>query len=128
VTPVLKKVLAVSNELDSSWLRAVRRALRAWATLEVITEQDALNCRQTESADLMIVDAAGIDGDAAQVVKCALAGCPQTPIVVATLAPDWQPAREAFLAGASDYVQKSLDPEVIRKSFRGYLASQSPAA
>jgi DNA-binding NtrC family response regulator len=118
---VEKTILVISDETNSCWLRALRQALRLWAELYVLSEQEA----RTQDGDvgyaLLIIDAAGISSDAGTVIEYLRAAFPRTPIVVATLSPSWERARQAFLAGAGDYIAKSLDREAIRNSFRDYL-------
>jgi len=116
-----KTILAVSNALNSSWLRALGDAQSPRGALHVKSEQEAWVLGQGPCYALILLDAAGIDGDIAGLIEHLRQERPRVPIVVATTSPTWQRARLVFRAGANDYIRKSLDRDVIRKSLEEFL-------
>ena len=116
-----KNLLAISNHPDSTWLQIVNDALQPLGALQVVSEQEAPLEIETQDYDLMIIDATAIDGDVSTLVVQLHGQRPTVPIVVATTSPTWQRARQIFLAGASDYIRRSLDKEKILENCRDIL-------
>ena len=50
----------------------------------------------------------------------------ETRIVVASAAPTWRQAKDAFHAGAMDYIRKSLDKEYLLAVFQEVLKKRLP--
>lgn len=55
------------------------------------------------------------------VIKGKEIGKAEKPFIVVTWSPDWREARDAFIAGATNYVSASVDEKVLTKR----LSSQS---
>jgi DNA-binding NtrC family response regulator len=118
-----RNLLVISNDPDSAWLQTVGDALRPLGKLQVASEQEVLVQIKVKDYDLIILDATAISGDIAALVARLHAERPDVPIVVATTSPTWQRARQVLMAGASDYIRKSLDRERTLASLREVLES-----
>lgn len=111
----MKYVLIVSNHPGSSWLKAVSQALLSLAKIDIVTEHEALTKVEKKDYDLLLIDTSNIVSDVVTLVVQLHNILPDLPIIVFTLSPTWQRAREVFLAGARDYVGRTLDEEKLRK-------------
>jgi len=119
-----RNLLVISNDPDSAWLQAVGDALQSLGELQVVSEQEAPVQVKAKDCDLVVLDATPIGGGIAALVARLHEERPDVPIVVATTSPTWQRARQAFMAGASDYIRKSLDKERILASLREVLRDE----
>ena len=122
----VRNLLVVSNDANSVWLRTFGDALQSLGKLEVASEQEAPVQVELGDYDLMVLDATSIGGDVAALVARLHREWPYVPIVVVTTSPTWQRARQVFLAGASDYIRKSLDTERTLADLCGVLGRQPP--
>ena len=111
-----ERFLLVSNQPNSAWAVALRAALEPARQVDVVPPAGALAQSQQESYALIVVDAAELD-DLPAMIKALHWQKLAVPVVVATASPTWQNAREAFLAGATDYLRKSLDAETLLTAF-----------
>ena len=116
-----KKFLLIGNPSDSIWVTILRNALYPLGQLDLTSESEASMCVQQKHYDLIIIDAA-VFNDVEALVAALHRQQPTIPIVVVTSSPTWQRARRIFLAGATDYVQKSLDTNTLLKTFQAILA------
>lgn len=113
-------VLLISGAQEDYWRQVVEDALASLGTLQFAEEQEALDLVLQQSYDMVIVDATAVV-DASSLVSRIKARQPNTRIVVATTSPTWTRAREAFYAGATDYIRKSLDTEEILSALQAAL-------
>lgn len=106
-----------------AWAQVLRQALASLGTLEIVWEEEVEEriCQQ-EGKAVLIIDA-GAARDTPALVAHLRQKCPTSPIVVATASPTWRRAREAFLAGATDYIRKSWDPQELRRVLQEILDS-----
>jgi DNA-binding NarL/FixJ family response regulator len=118
---VAKVVLAVSGDGGSSWVRALEHALGSSSTLEVVSEREAWALGGETHCDLILLDAAAVSGEVPALVAHLRQAWPDLPIVVVATSLTWQRARQVLLAGASDYVRKSLDKETILTTLQEFL-------
>jgi DNA-binding NarL/FixJ family response regulator len=81
--------------------------------------EDELN----EPFDLMVVDASGLQIELAERVAWLHGRFPEVPIVVLTSSPTWRRARAVLLAGAGDYMPRSLDDDLLLSRCRSLLVS-----
>lgn len=107
------ELLVITNRPDSAWVREVRETLGGLGDVRVASEQAALEQVTAKDYDLIIIDSTAIGGDLPTLISELHSEQPDIPIVVATMSPTWQRARQAFLAGATDYIRKSFDRERI---------------
>lgn len=116
-----KQIMIITNQKNSAWVKAVTEALIPSGQVTITLEDDAPKMVRLRPFDLILIDASTIETDAVTLIKPLHELCPQTPIVVNTLSPTWRRAKEAFMAGAVDYVRRSLDIETIRLAHQPYL-------
>lgn len=116
-----KQIIIITNQVDSAWVNAVTEALAPSGKITVILEQDAQEIVQKQATDLILIDASSTETDAAILIRPLHHLRPTTPIVVNTHSPTWRRARDAFMAGAVDYIRCSLDKEKIKLSYQPFL-------
>jgi DNA-binding response OmpR family regulator len=93
-------------ERNNQWCTLLRDVLAPLGSLEVMQEESTLDC-PLGCYDIVIVDAAGVRNVPSMVAHLRVER-PQACVVVVTASPTWERAREAFQAGAADYIRKSL--------------------
>ena len=115
-----KKFLLIAPSPDDTWVTILRNALNSLGQLESISESEIAFRILQEHYDLIIIDAVVLD-DSEAIIASLHQKQPNTPIVVVTTSPTWQRARRVFLAGATDYIRKSLDADKLLTSFQKIL-------
>jgi len=110
---LMKQVMVVTNYPDSSWLTMVVEALTMVAQVTAVPEEGVATAVQKTRYDLFLIDTSNINGDVVTLVKEIHQLFTTLPVVVFTTSPTWRRARELFLAGATDYVRRSLEKETI---------------
>ncbi|MCB8942483.1 MAG: response regulator transcription factor [Ardenticatenaceae bacterium] len=120
-----KQIIIITNQAVSAWVTAVTEALNPFGQVTVTLEKDAQAVVQQDDFDLILIDASTIDMDAATLIQSLHLLRPTVPIVVNTLSPTWRRAREAFMAGAVDYIRRSLDKEKIVLDYRPFLCAEN---
>jgi CheY-like chemotaxis protein len=118
---VTKHIAIISSKPDSIWVQTVSKATHALGKLHVISDKGSEMSLVPSNCDLIILDATDLSQDIAALVGQLRGEQPQTPIVVATTSPTWQRARQAFRAGANDYIRKSLDEQKTMASLQAVL-------
>lgn len=117
-----KNVLLIGGQPDSAFVTAVRKAALPLGKLDLVAPS-ALEHVNREDYDLILVDAAETT-EVAELIASIHRRIPGIPIVVLTNSPTWELAREAFLAGATDYLTRSLDVNTLRAAFSEVLGKQ----
>jgi DNA-binding NtrC family response regulator len=117
--------LFISEKEDSTWLSVVVAALAPFGRLQVAPLNKALGLIQQQSQQMIIVDAADVEDPSALVARIR-AIRPDARIVVATASPTWQQTREAFRAGATDYIRKSLSTAELQGALAEALNRTPP--
>lgn len=110
-----RRFLLISNHAGSAWTSILNSALAPLGDLDVIQCKNVPDKTPDPKYDLVIIDATGLD-KVTELVEFLHEDKPAIPIVVATASPTWDIARDVFLAGASDYVHKSVDEAALRKA------------
>jgi len=118
--------LLIGNREESTWPQALEEAVAPFGRLHVVSEQEALEEAERNRYDVIIVDATVVS-EVAPLVARLRARQPEARMVVATLSPTWQRAREAMQAGAFDYIRKSFNKKETRAAIRGLLKRPRPA-
>jgi DNA-binding NtrC family response regulator len=113
--------LLINGIRERRWRKVLEEALAPLGTLQVGEEKDAVEVVLQQSYDVVVVDATVVK-DVPLLVSRIRAQQPDARIVVATASPTWRRAREAFYAGATDYIRKSLNKEEILSAFQAALA------
>jgi DNA-binding NtrC family response regulator len=117
------KVLLVGVQPNSAWVKTLGEALQSLGQLNLTVPTEAIEqLERVENYILIIVDAATTKG-VPSLITALHRQRPIVPVVVVTDSPTWQRAREIFLAGATDYVRKSLDPDTLLEVFTKALYS-----
>ncbi len=114
----------IGNE-KSPWPGALKEALAPLGELHIISEQEAFEEVDYTRYDVIIVDATAVK-KVAPLVDHLHARQPEAKMVVATLSPTWQRAREAMQAGAADYIRKSLNRQETLDAMKKILSQLRP--
>ena len=83
-------------------------------------EADVFKNRTQADFDLIVIDVTDVS-DMPRLVAAIQSRNPNGKIVIATSAPTWGEAREAFYMGAADYLRKQPDVEEMVASMKGVL-------
>jgi DNA-binding response OmpR family regulator len=118
------RFLLINGAHDQYWPAVLEAALAPLGILQIGLEQDAARLVQLGIYDLLIVDAT-IE-NVSLLIGRLRAQRPAPRIMVVTASPTWRRAREAFQAGAIDYVRKSIDTEELRSAVRSALEKTLP--
>lgn len=102
----------INGSKDIYWSEALGKTLNSLGDLQVGTESDALNFVDLSTYDLIFIDSAAVR-DVPSLVACLRSGYPKARLLVVTASPTWRRAREAFEAGAVDYIRKPFDREDV---------------
>ncbi len=120
------RFVVVSNLTGTAWLATLTKVLAPRGGLEIVGEGDAVEWMLRSDCDAVaIVDAASIR-DVLPVVRGLRERCPQARIAVATASPHWRQAREAFQAGATAYIQQSLNEDDLWRDVTWILDRPTP--
>lgn len=116
-----KYILIITNNPDSLWVTTVREALSPLGQVLVILETEVLDEITARNYDLILIDASSIETETAVLINPLHLSQPFVPIVVNTTSPTWRRARDAFMAGAADYVRRTLDKDKILAECQDFL-------
>ena len=105
-------VLLINGSYDQHWTELLQEMLGPSATLHIEREENAIKLILLNNYDLIIIDAAAV-ADVPLLIAHIRDQKPSTRVIVATASPTWTRAREAFQAGAIDYISKTLDKKEI---------------
>lgn len=119
--------LLIGNREESPWTQALAEALAPLGELHVISEQEAFKGIERERYDVIIVDSTVIK-EVVPLVAGLRIRQPTAKLVVATLSPTWQRARDAMQAGASDYIRKSLNTQETLAAMKKILSRPGPGS
>jgi DNA-binding NtrC family response regulator len=111
---------------DQTWSRLLSEALASLGELQTVTEQEAVGVIAKAPYELVIIDALAVNR-VALLVSRIRAQQPAIRIVIGTASPTWRRAREAFLAGAADYIQKIYNKDELLSELLASLAKAPPA-
>lgn len=114
------RFLLISGLHDHFWHEVLAEALAPLGTVQIGTESDAPALIQRADYDLLIIDATAVESVPLLIARLH-AQRQNLRIIVATASPTWKRAREAFQAGAIDYIRKSVNREDIRCAVRAAL-------
>jgi DNA-binding response OmpR family regulator len=120
-----RRFLLIGGSHDDPWRQVVEEASASLGTLQIVREVDALSLTRQQSYDVVVIDAAKVE-DVFCLVSCIRAQRADARILVATASPTWKRAREAFRAGATDYIRKSLNKKKILSELRATMGKAPP--
>lgn len=116
-----KSIGVLSNNDQSPWLKHLTEVLGSLGTVSVFSE-----CAFSEELDrwfdLLLVDASGLQMELAERVGWLHGRFPTVPIVVLTSSPTWRRARAVLQAGASDYMRRSMEDDILLERCRSLFA------
>lgn len=121
------KFVLISCPQNTPWPSFVRQALAPLGMVEIIPESDVVErVGQYRCHAVIIIDALTVE-DVSGLLSRLRDRCPECPVVVATSSPTWQRARDAFLAGAVDYIRRSWDSKELLNTIKEILKQLGPA-
>ena len=82
--------------------------------------QQAMTLLQQQPADLMLSDVRMPDMTGIELLRTARASFPQLEVIMMTAFANVDTAREAFLLGAYDFVQKPFDNDLLKETAVSY--------
>jgi DNA-binding response OmpR family regulator len=118
-----KRLLLVNGSGDRAWHQALSIAVASLGELHRTAYQEALKEMMARQYDLVIVDSLAVE-DVPKFVSSIRAYRSETKVVVVTASPTWRRAREAFYAGASDYIRKTHDTKELTAVLKAALQAQ----
>ena len=117
-------LLVVSNQRETAWLAILHEFLGTSGTLHIVSEAGAIGKISRTHYDLIVIDATTVQ-EPAKLVSRLREQRRDARIVVLTISPTWQEARDVLRAGAIDYFD-SLDREGFTTRINSAL--QQPAS
>lgn len=116
-------LLIVDNK-KVTWSNKLERALSTLGRLTVVnSEEDGAREIKQNEYDIIILET-GITLDIANFITHIRSNKPNAKVIISSASPTWQRARQAFLAGAVDYMSTSLDEKEIRSIIQSVLKIQ----
>jgi len=112
--------LLVENVREHYWYQLLEEALAPLGSLNIVSEEEMDLLPLKRNYDVIIADATTAN-DVPLLVTCLRARFPEAKIVVVSASPTWQRARQAFLAGATEYIRKSSNKEETLSTFKTIL-------
>ena len=112
--------MLIGGPADSEWGTILRHALAPLGEVTYLPSSSWHDNFGEKLFEVVIIDASNVDG-VEQFVRLAHTEQPSSKIVVVTASPTWQRARAAFYAGATDYIPKILNEQVLQNAFKKLL-------
>jgi DNA-binding NtrC family response regulator len=112
-------VVLVSDRSDCNWVEALGQATSSLGKSMMLTDHQCLGSLSLEGCKLVIIDTGAKAVDVISAVQCIRSKDQYLRIVVVSSTPHWKQARDALLAGATDYRRKTDDSEDILEILRG---------
>jgi DNA-binding NtrC family response regulator len=126
------KRLILLISADRQWQAVVGEALGPLGDVHLVESEESLsNIRESLSRhqpyEIIVVDVGTVgDRKYPSLVSDIRAEQREARIVVASAAPTWRQAKDAFHAGAIDYIRKSLDKKELSAVFQEVLKKRLP--
>jgi DNA-binding NtrC family response regulator len=114
------KVLLLSTSDETSWIKTLADAVEPFGLVCLGIRDHERDDVDHGRYDLIVVDASVVS-DVPATIRQIQKRQPFAAIVVAGVAPSWRVARDAFRAGAADYIEKSFDSAQVRSELREHL-------
>ena len=109
---MVANILLINGSHDHDWADTLKGAINTLATLKIAREEDVIKHISLSKYDLIILDAVAVKNMSLLIARIN-SQQPDIRIIVATSSPTWTRAREAYQAGAIDYMKKTLNKEEI---------------
>lgn len=114
------------GKLDNDpWQQIIRDASNSLGVLHIEREVDAFRRIQQHDYDVILIDAPKVE-DTSLLTSSIRMQKPDARIVVATTSPTWEQAREAFRAGATNYIRRSMNKEEMLCELRTTMGKKPP--
>lgn len=115
--------LLVGEATDNYAQQGLREVLATLGALHLAPEDELVERLQEQYYDLVIVDAGATQISPEILVARARQTSPASKAVVITASPHWKIARAVYLAGAREYLDKTLRKEELLEKIKAVLAS-----
>lgn len=102
------RVMLITEQPEDLWCQIVSRVLSLKACVECVAESRAPELLRLHEYNLAILDSTSISA-VSDLIKLLLHSQAGVPVVVMAASPNWREARDAFVAGASDYLSKTYN-------------------
>ena len=103
-----RQLLLIGVSHNDPWRQVIEEASAFLGNLQSSQEVDVFRLIHQQDYVLIVIDAAKVE-DVFLLISSIRAQRPEARVVVVTTSPTWRRAREAFRAGATDYIRKSLN-------------------
>lgn len=114
------RFLLINGSQSKYWRLSLKSALAALGELDAVEEKDALATLSDCEYSLVFMDATSV-AEPPCLVERIRSRWQNLPIIVASAMPQWEQARGVMRAGATNYISKSYDEEVLREAARKAL-------
>jgi DNA-binding NtrC family response regulator len=108
-------ILLISHSSNHIWHNCLQRAVKPWGLIDTAQPGETINLDLTKYA-LIVIEAIAQEDMEVFIGRIKDAN-PEVKIVVFSAAPNWEEAKKVLLAGASDYIEPSLDEDKLRRKF-----------
>jgi len=119
--------LLISNSPDDPWIQILQEVVTSLGSLQIAGEPEAIKLASQRNYDLFVIDAAKVEN-----IFCLVSSIkekkPSARILVVTTSPTWRRAREAFRAGATDYIRKSMNKAELCDNLKATMDKIPPMA
>lgn len=111
------QILLIGESQHDPWQSVLEEVSADLGCLEVTHETGTTRRIQAKVYDIIVIDATVVENipDLMRIIK---AQNTKAQIVVATASPVWEKAREAFRAGAADYIRKSMNKKRLFQTLK----------
>ena len=120
-TTTLPTFLLVSGGHDTIWQGILEQVVRPLGHLEIVSADCAVNRVMARAYKAILVDASATD-DFSLLTSRIRGQQPDARVLVITASPTWKRARDAFQAGATDYIRKTLSKDDLFAALQAALA------
>jgi len=107
-------VLLIDGDSESQWLARLRSVAVNWGHLQIVPVETWAS--QVTHYDVVIIDESQTL-EHPQLIRSVAQRWPDCKIVIISETPEWRRARQAFQAGASDYLPSSSSAEEFNQLF-----------
>ena len=109
-----ERILAICDPTDKTWVEKLRESSAVSLIIDTVGEKQVEKVC-TYEYDVILLDAGAVE-NAPKFVRHLRLNWPRANIIVVTSSPDWNLARQCYMAGASDYVSKFFAGEAVRSA------------
>lgn len=111
------QILLIGEARHDPWQDVLEQVSLKLGCLEVTGESGTTARIREKAYDIIVIDATVVE-NMPDLIKTIRSQDVKVRIVVATASPAWEKAREAFRAGATDYIWKSMDKKRLLETLK----------